>query len=196
MTTEYSGTTKRKKKMCTRCTKYRAVSRFHMDRNRRDGLYPWCKPCRQAYAQGMPPDWLKESRSCRMCSAEFVGPSNKIYCGRPCSLKAGRVRAYGLTLDDYDRLINYASGLCPICNRETRKWNIEHNHETGLVTGVTCSDCNTLLLRGARHDVEVAKRLVTYLTRTPAEELGITAIADAPSVNRKGRTWKWSDAEE
>lgn len=186
---------KRKTKRCTRCDKYRTTSRFHADRNRIDGLYPWCKPCRKAYAEGQPSDWPTKVRQCLMCKADFVGPSNQIYCGRPCSTRAYRIRAYGLSLEDYERLMYYAGGVCPICLRETRKWNVEHDHSTGLVTGLVCSDCNSLLLRGTRHNVETAKRLVAYLTETPCQALGITAIADAPSLNRR-RDWKRTPRDE
>lgn len=60
-------------------------------------------------------------------------------------------RNYGITLDDYNELLDYQGGVCAICQQpETRLKHgkvislcVEHNHKTGVVRGLTCQACNT-----------------------------------------------------
>jgi hypothetical protein len=43
------GTSTRKTKKCTRCSKTRKLDQFHADKSQRDGLSSWCKPCTREY---------------------------------------------------------------------------------------------------------------------------------------------------
>ena len=54
---------------------------------------------------------------------------------------------YGITLDDFNKLVEEQGGVCAIC--ETSLDDLEHTahldhcHETGKVRGVLCKKCNT-----------------------------------------------------
>jgi hypothetical protein len=84
---------------------------------------------------------------------------------------------YGLAEGDYDRLLEVQGGVCYICRRatgRTRRLSVDHDHRTGAVRGLLCRPCNDLLGH-IRDDVETAKRVIGYLTWSPAEHLGIRA---------------------
>jgi len=54
---------------------------------------------------------------------------------------------YGITVDDYDRMLEEQGGCCAICNTDTPsgrrgRFSIDHNHETGEVRGLLCQKCN------------------------------------------------------
>lgn len=55
-----------------------------------------------------------------------------------------RAKRYGLTLEEHDKLF-YGHERCPICLTEDpgpKGWFIDHDHETGKVRGLLCSNCN------------------------------------------------------
>jgi hypothetical protein len=55
---------------------------------------------------------------------------------------------------------------CPGCERgekeNGKRLAVDHDHETGAVRGLLCSDCN-LVLGLARDDWNVLKNLIDYL---------------------------------
>ena len=54
---------------------------------------------------------------------------------------------YGITEDDYVKLLNYAGGVCWICRRppKTKRLAVDHDHKTGHVRGLLCWRCNSVL---------------------------------------------------
>lgn len=78
------------------------------------------------------------------------------------SKNRGLVRYYGITLEDYERMVKERDGRCDICGNE-RKLCVDHDHKTGRIRGLLCSCCNAAL--GQIHDdVRVAENIVSYLT--------------------------------
>lgn len=68
---------------------------------------------------------------------------------------------YGLTVEQYERMVDQQGGRCAICRRAGRL-HVDHNHNTGEVRGLLCMNCNT----GIGHlgdDVEVLGRAIGYL---------------------------------
>jgi hypothetical protein len=65
---------------------------------------------------------------------------NKTYAEQRIS----RIRAYGITEQDYDRMLDEQAGGCYICGGkpERRALDIDHDHETGKVRGLLCSNHN------------------------------------------------------
>lgn len=52
---------------------------------------------------------------------------------------------YGLTTKDVLDLRTKQNNTCPICIRVREKFVIDHCHKTGVVRGLLCHNCNTLL---------------------------------------------------
>lgn len=79
---------------------------------------------------------------------------------------------YGLTVEEYQQMIEATEGKCPICNVElvfegsNRKCEaracVDHDHATGEVRGIVCSRCN-LLIGKAKDDAALLMRAAKYL---------------------------------
>lgn len=59
-------------------------------------------------------------------------------------------RTYGISLEDYERMVEERQGLCDICGElpktgKGRKLQVDHDHITGKVRGLLCWHCNARL---------------------------------------------------
>lgn len=57
-------------------------------------------------------------------------------------------RKYGITLAEYDQMLEEQHGVCAICggaDPSGRRLAVDHDHETGKVRGLLCTSCNTRL---------------------------------------------------
>ncbi len=59
-------------------------------------------------------------------------------------------RAYGISLETYQILLESQNGKCAICGKEnahkrTKYLFVDHNHNTGKVRGLLCQKCNSLI---------------------------------------------------
>lgn len=77
---------------------------------------------------------------------------------------------YGLSVEEYDALLHQQGGVCAICGRPETKHNqhgpcrlaVDHDHETGRVRGLLCSECNTGLGK-FKDDETLIRRALDYL---------------------------------
>ena len=52
---------------------------------------------------------------------------------------------YGLSLGDFDALLESQNGCCAICHVDSpgnTTWHVDHDHTTGAVRGLLCRNCN------------------------------------------------------
>lgn len=60
-----------------------------------------------------------------------------------------RMRKYGITATEYNRILEEQHGGCAICGRANSgdsthvRFHVDHCHSTGVVRGLLCSNCNT-----------------------------------------------------
>ena len=55
------------------------------------------------------------------------------------------LRRYGLTIDDYNRMLAAQDGKCKICRKTCptgRRLSVDHCHKTNRVRGLLCDPCN------------------------------------------------------
>ena len=54
---------------------------------------------------------------------------------------------FGLSLEDYSRVFTSQGGVCAICGSSPNGMAlaVDHNHETGEVRGLLCSNCNVAI---------------------------------------------------
>lgn len=87
---------------------------------------------------------------------------------------------YGLTVEQYNDLLQKSGGRCSICGRKpdsTKNLHIDHDHKMNVVRGLLCVTCNVGL--GAfREDPELMAAAVRYLRGILPDEL-LDSIANA-----------------
>lgn len=106
--------------------------------------------------------WLRRDRT----------PERKAYrkrwrtaAGIRASRKYSWKTEYGLTEEDYYRLLAAQNGGCKLCGRTPESGKVlpvDHNHVTGKIRGLLCTKCNVGL--GLIGDtVESLRRAIQYL---------------------------------
>jgi hypothetical protein len=73
---------------------------------------------------------------------------------------------YGITMEQYNKLFQDQKGCCAICGvhqaEQNRRLHIDHCHETGVVRGLLCGNCN-LALGHLKDSVEVIEKALVYM---------------------------------
>jgi hypothetical protein len=57
-------------------------------------------------------------------------------------------RRYGITQEDFDRMLSDQNNMCKICKNEfksTKDTHIDHCHNSSVVRGLLCNNCNMAL---------------------------------------------------
>jgi hypothetical protein len=86
-----------------------------------------------------------------------------------------RLKRYGLTIADYDRMFREQDGKCAMCHtvpsarktingRRYVQLDVDHCHTTQKVRGLLCINCNAILGQ-ARDSIETLSAAIAYLTR-------------------------------
>lgn len=79
---------------------------------------------------------------------------------------------FGLTVADYNRMLDDQGGVCGICGRaetathrgNVRRLSVDHDHATGTVRALLCNDCNTGLGKFGDDPVQL-ETAAAYLRR-------------------------------
>jgi len=73
-------------------------------------------------------------------------------------------KAYGITIENYDSILESQGGRCAICKGGTSKrhFAVDHNHRNGNVRGLLCARCNTGLAR-FMDSITTIRRAVRYM---------------------------------
>lgn len=75
---------------------------------------------------------------------------------------------FGLTIDDYNNMMSKQNNTCAICHekgdmtKKYRQLSVDHDHTTGKVRGLLCSNCN-FLLGHARDNIDILNNAINYL---------------------------------
>lgn len=82
-----------------------------------------------------------------------------------------RLKKYGITVQDYNRMYSEQEGCCAICGvhvldmKDDKTFlSVDHCHSTGQVRGLLCDSCN-LGLGKFYDDVERLNRAIEYLEK-------------------------------
>ena len=119
-------------KTCRTCGEVKALKHYHKAKVNTDGYEHRCKDCKKAITQT---EEFKEKR-------------------RQRSYKYALKHHYGLTVEDYEQMIEDQGNRCACCgdhwdnvvSRQAHaRWCVDHNHETGEVRGLLCNACNAML---------------------------------------------------
>lgn len=130
--------------------------------------------CRGQYGNEQRRARVLRERRCR-CGAlptNRKGLPNCADCRRRSKERQARARSlrpYGISIDDYERILAEQRGGCAICHSETpgrgQVFCVDHCHVSGQVRGLLCLRCNTAI--GMLQDSpRIAEAATWYLKRT------------------------------
>lgn len=131
-----------KKKLCPKCKKKKSLNEFYV-----------C-PSRPGGYRG----------NCKKCEIKSVIQWHKTPTGNRSYINSKLKKRYGITIDDYDQMVEDQNGICAICgklNKHGRRLCVDHDHKTGRVRGLLCDRCNLLL--ATFDDIELFKKITKYL---------------------------------
>lgn len=124
--------------------------REHRGRRGDNGTY-LCVTCKEYKA---PPEFNKLSKD-----ENGIQKTCKV-CARDAKYRS----RFGITLTEYNAILESQGGKCALCDKECDSWGnlaVDHCHKTGKVRGLLCMKCNQSLER-----VEIpgwAKKAVAYI---------------------------------
>lgn len=137
----------------------------------------WCKICFEAYAKEYRSRPRAKQASFEYRKSDKFKASVKKYRqskrGREV-IRAHNVRRhlkdkYGLSLEERDVLLREQQFKCASCGNDLhadkpRGTHIDHCHQSGIVRGILCADCNVSLGR-MRENPERIRKLAEYAER-------------------------------
>lgn len=141
-------------KICTKCKESKPLDQFHNKKSAKDGKQSSCKECNIKTVQ----TWQSDN------SEEYEKYWRANNTGSSYNLKR-RARTYGLSVDELNKMLEAANGLCEICKREPHQWLVvDHCHNSLKVRGILCEKCNQGL--GCFQDnIEFMKSAIQYLEK-------------------------------
>jgi len=137
------------KKICTTCSKRKPLADFYSHTTAKDGKHTSCKACHSKYSKKK---WLG-------------------LCKRPLNshVQRGRMlkKKYGMTHEDYEKMLSSQNHRCAICGKNEscsakRRLHVDHDHSTGKIRGLLCSNCNTVLAH-AKDSTQTLELAIKYL---------------------------------
>lgn len=156
---------------CTKCGKEKPVTEFYADSSRPSGKHHWCKKCCVEYSR----EYRTKNHTVLLENArkhytehkeEVRVRRSKRYANNPSVYREAKLkREFGITLEEYDSVLQNQGGVCAICGKvpsESKPLGVDHNHETGKVRGLLCDNCNLIL--GLAHDnSDILSKAAIYL---------------------------------
>lgn len=122
--------------------------------------------------------------TCRDCASEQAKIRNAD-SGRKIARRISHLaRTYGLTQEEYNRLLQDQNGVCAICGNSNISGHplcVDHNKITGLNRDLLCHNCNRAIgLVG--EDIEVLESMIKYLRKHRLIQLAVSNILVANEI--------------
>lgn len=174
-------------KRCNKCGDMKPLSDFYRMKGMRDGYRNECKKCNLAakaerYRANPEPAkerarrWAEENPEKRAeWMRRYRASGRKAANNRRSHLK----RKFGITVEDYDRMLAEQGGGCAICGApppEGSSLHVDHDHQTGRVRGLVCFKHNNAL-GDFGDDPELLQKATTYLIDHDPEMQEMAALA-------------------
>jgi len=134
-------------RLCTGCNITKPLTDFVKDKYDKSGYTYRCKKCRAKNHK----EWvLKNPEKVKEINLKNKDKRKQFYNspeGRRSSRRSWLKKTYGLSLEDYDKMLKEQNNLCAICEeKDTKdKWGclaVDHDHKTGKIRDLLCYKCN------------------------------------------------------
>ena len=156
-------------KQCTKCGELKPHDEFYAAKGTRDGLRGDCKTCHSRRGRA----WYAANRERSIAYVKKWQQDNKERVNayrrarnatRRREIREGHLkRTFGLTLADYEAILEAQGGGCAICQEVPREGQSFHvDHLGDRVRGILCVRCNNALGQ-LRERVDLAECAADYL---------------------------------
>ena len=145
--------------LCTKCKDIKPITEFYPHISVARGYQYWCKPCMH----------LERIERAKIPLDPYTRRRYALWS------------LYRITPDDYEEMYQSQQGRCGICGVPKERWEpasvndrprflmVDHDHATGSVRGLLCSDCNHGIGK-FKENPENLRSAIAYLCRyEPAE---------------------------
>jgi hypothetical protein len=174
-------------KWCPACEQLLAVTEFHKNRRAWDGLYDRCKPCNAEIAA----KWHQEKQQdseyrAQKAQRQVEWRETARADGRMSVLnkKYSLKQLYGFTLEQFEAMLLAQRNCCVVCLcsfGSSKDAHVDHDHTTGIVRGLLCTNCNNGLGR-FKDDPAILRRAADYLERAAWAPAGCGPRPGWPAV--------------
>ena len=130
-------------KRCPKCKSIKETSEFYVRPAMKDGFSCWCKKCNIESSKR----WESTPAGKVATKAKYKRwKQNNPDSVKACNRKHNLLR-YGITPDDYQNIFSTQGACCAICKTDKPangqgNFHVDHDHQTGRVRGILCSECN------------------------------------------------------
>jgi hypothetical protein len=142
---------------CKTCKQEKPLELFAKGSGYKGGFRPHCLSCRREYE-----------------NSNFHKHKHK----RPYDYEKDKdiklKRTYGITYSEYLEILESQDNRCAICgtdNTNTRALAVDHCHDTGIIRGLLCSNCNTGI-GNLRDDINLLQKAIQYLENSKGKQNG------------------------
>lgn len=146
-------------KRCPKCKLIKDKLAFYKIKT---GLKSWCKICETKAVS----KHYRKNRVRLIAEAKEWQKNNRtlyLKIKRASSLK----KNYGLTIADWNKLYKAQNKSCAICRTKVnngKRLAVDHNHKTGKVRGLLCTQCNQGIGK-FRDDIVLLEKAINYLDK-------------------------------
>ena len=134
-------------KICSKCGTNVSINNYYKNKRNPSGIGSLCKDCCKRIDATRNPlriytkEWKANNRESRL------------------------KRLYGINQAVFEKMFEIQGKCCAICKTEVpncNNWHIDHDHETNLVRGILCKNCN-IMLGEAKDNPDILRRAAQYL---------------------------------
>lgn len=113
---------------------------------------------------------LSRTGKCEKCRRKEYAREHRKKLSNDLKKKYRLKSRYGLTPEEFKALYEAQRGLCCLCLTQLEDPHVDHCHETGVVRGILCKQCN-LGLGYFKDDPQRMFRAIEYLAHQTAKPL-------------------------
>jgi hypothetical protein len=108
-------------------------------------------------------------RECKKCNRDRKYAWHHTESGKRSSANTKLKRRFGVTIEEYEKLLESVGGKCEICGAinsdNGHRLGIDHDHETGKIRGILCKACNVGIAR-LQDDPYIMQKAIEYTLRS------------------------------
>ena len=139
---------------CPKCKQLKDKNEFGKDKSQSSGLNTYCKVC----AKEKHKLWILSNPE----KARNIDLKHKHSRTKEQKKNWDLRGAYGISLVEFNKLIENQNSKCAICQRITDQFCVDHDHKTGKVRGALCRSCNSVI-GFAGDNAEILFNAIKYL---------------------------------